>query len=613
MSKKEYLSLKELDCDSLKVLATDIRSDILSNVRKNGGHLSSNLGVVELTIGLLRNFDPLDDDILFDVGHQTYPYKILTKRSLENLRQLDGEPPFSSKEESPYDKYNNGHAATAISTCMGIAKAKLESKNKSYTIAVVGDASITSGLSFEALNNLSIDNDLGLIIVLNDNGMSISPSIGFMSKKFQKLRKSRFYFKTSSSLKKALAKNRISRKLLSFLSSFKNTFKDIFINKNLFEALNLKYIGPYNGHDFSELDLAFERAKACAKSGRSCIVHIFTKKGYGFPPAMNDVEGDFHGVSTKFDETREISYPSFSEIKTTYYSDLLKQDKNVYLISPAMEQGSGLIDIFKNYPKRCIDVGISEEHAITFASGLAIKNKKPIIDIYSTFLQRGYDQLFEDISRENISVTTIVEKVGLAGGDGSSHHGIYDVGFIRTIPHSKIFMPFDYKSAIFLFKNKMFKENIPLFIRLPRDTPHVLYEEYSDKGSYYIKANNSNSLIIGIGPRAVPVLNEFTSLDRVLLLSLLPSEKELSFIKNSYKNIFFYDVYATKSGTLSLIKEYLFKIRFNGNFFFYTFEDDFYPHGKVDDILLRYKLDETSIIDKINSHLKKTRKKVNNY
>ena len=605
MKKKEYLALKELDYNSLRVLAMDIRSDILSNVRKNGGHLSSNLGVVELTIGLLRNFDPIDDDILFDVGHQTYPYKILTNRSLENLRQLDGEPPFSSKEDSPYDKYNNGHAATSISTSMGMAKAKIDSKNKSYTISVIGDASITSGLSFEGLNNLSNSKDFGLIIVLNDNGMSISPSIGLMSKSFQKLRKSRFYFKTSSSLKKALAKNKISRKLLSFLLSIKNTLKNVFINKNLFETLKLKYIGPYNGHDFSELDLAFERAKQYAKTGHSCLVHIYTKKGYGFPPAMNDIDGDFHGVSTKFDETREISYPSFSEIKTNYYLDLLKEDKNIYVISPAMEQGSGLKDLFKKYPNNCIDVGISEEHAFTFASGLAIKNKKPIVDIYSTFLQRSYDQLFEDISRENISVTTIIEKVGLAGGDGASHHGIYDVGFIRTIPNSKIYMPFDYKSAIYIFKEKMFKEKIPLFIRLSRDTPHVLYEEYKNEDSYYIKKNNSDTLIIGIGPRAVPVLNEFTDYDRVLLVSLLPKETELSFISNKYKNIFFYDAYSTCSGTSSIIKEYLFKMKYKGNFYEYTFKDDFYTHGNVDELLKKYHLDENYIIDEIYSKLKK--------
>lgn len=605
MKNKEYLAIKELNTNQLKSLAYSIRSNILLNVRENGGHLSSNLGIVELTLSLFKNFDPLDDDILFDVGHQTYPYKILTKRSLSSLRQLGGEPPFSSKDDSIFDKYNSGHSSTAISTSMGISKAKKDSLDKSYTLAIVGDASISSGLSFEALNNLSSNNNLPLIIVLNDNGMSISKNVGFLSKSFEKIRKSRFYFKTSSSLKKKLTKNKFTRKIYSLLSSIKNGFKNLFITKNLFEAMDLKYIGPYNGHDYSQLDLAFERAKLYAKNNRTCVVHIITKKGFGYPPAMNDIDGNFHGVKTKFDETREISYPSFSEIKATYYLDLLKEDKNVYIISPAMEQGSGLASVFKKYPSRCIDVGINEEHAVTFSSGLAIKNKKPIIDIYSTFLQRSYDQLFEDISRENISATIIVEKVGLAGGDGSSHHGIYDVGFIKSIPRSKIYMPFDYKSAIYIFKNKMFKENIPLFIRLSRDTPHVLYEEFENKDSYYIQENNSDNLIICIGPRGVPVLNEFSNFDNVMLVSLLPSEEELSFIKKNYKNIFFYDAYSTSSGTLSIIKEYLFKIQFKGNFYSYTFEDIFYPHGKIDDLLLKYKMDETSIINDIYKKIKK--------
>ena len=605
MEKKEYLALKELNISQLKSLAYSIRSDILLNVRENGGHLSSNLGIVELTLSLFRNFDPLDDDILFDVGHQTYPYKILTKRSLSTLRQLDGEPPFSSKEDSIFDKYNNGHSSTAISTSMGIAKAKKDSKNKSYTLALVGDASISSGLSFEALNNLSSNNNLPLIIVLNDNGMSISKNIGFLSKRFEKIRKSRFYFKTSSSLQKKLTRNKFTRKIYSFLSTIKNSIKNLFINRNLFEAMNLKYIGPYNGHDYTQLDLAFERAKFYAKNNKTCVVHIVTKKGYGYSPAMKDIDGDFHGVKTKFDETREISYPSFSEIKATYYLDLIKSDKSVYVISPAMEKGSGLTDVFKKYPSNCIDVGINEEHAITFASGLAIKNKKIIIDIYSTFLQRGYDQLFEDISREYIPATIMVEKVGLSGGDGASHHGIYDVGFIRSIPRSKIYMPFDYKSAIYLFKNKMFKENCPLFIRLSRDTPHVLYDKYENKDSYYILENNSDNLIIGIGPRAVPVLNEFSSFDNVELISLLPSDEELSFIKTKYKNIFFYDAYSTSSGTLSIIKEYLYKIKYTGNFYYYTFENKFYPHGKVDDLLIKYHMDENYVIDDIYKKVKK--------
>ena len=603
MDKKEYLALKDLSVNQLKVLAADIRTDILYCVKKNGGHLSSNLGSVEFTLSLLKNFDPLDDDILFDVGHQTYAYKILTKRNLNNLRQLGGISPFSLKEESIYDKFNNGHASTSISTAMGMVKAKHDEKNNSYTVAVIGDGSISSGLSFEALNNLNNTNNTNLIIVLNDNGMSISKNVGLLSNTFQNIRKSRFYFNTKNKLISKLSKNVISRGILTAFQFIKNNLKKLIITPNVFEVLGLKYVGPYNGHDFHELDLAFERAKSYAQRGIPCIVHLLTKKGYGYGPAMEDEVGAYHGVNKKFDETTEISFPSFSLIKATKYVELLELDKDIYIISPAMEQGSGLQDIFKNYPSRCIDVGINEEHAITFASGLALKNKKPIIDIYSTFLQRSYDQLMEDLSRENINTTVIVEKVGLSGGDGSSHHGIYDVGFIKTIPHAKIYMPYDFKSTTYIFKNKLFIDKIPLFIRLSRDTPHVLYDEYVNNDAYYSAKKNSmrnNNLIIGVGPRSVPVLNEIDFCDRILLTSLLPTDKELSFIRE-YDNIFFYDVYDTKSGTLSILESYLYKHKFHSKLHAFTFDNEFYEHGNVEDLLIKYELDENTIIKKIKN------------
>ncbi len=587
--------LASLSDEQLKVLASDIRADILSAVNVNGGHLSSNLGTVELTMALLRAFDPLEDDILFDVGHQTYAYKILTNRKLTKLRRFGGEPPFSDRFSSPYDKYLNGHAATSISVGLGMDIAKRLENKKGYTISIIGDSSVSSGLSMEALNLLSTMKDSKLIVVINDNGMSIGKDIGFMARKFQKFRNSRFYFRTSNALGRAMSKSKPTWKLFLHLRNLKDKIKHLFIKQTVFEAIGLKYIGPFDGHDFMHLDLAFRKAKSIAENS-SVIVHIITKKGFGYPEAALDKSGDYHGVAPYFAEPASvIPKKDFVFLKSEELENLMEKDEKVYIISPAMEKGSRLEVIFNKYPNRTIDVGIAEENAVSLASGLALKGLKPVVDIYSSFMQRSYDEIAQDIAREKVSALFLVERAGLAGGDGSSHHGIYDVAMVRSIPYSKVYMPFDAKTNHDLFEKVAFQNDVPVFIRYTKEK--VIDSEGGDYQLDYVKYQDSNapSLVIGIGSNGYKLALKFmsdNSVDLTMLVNLLPNDEILDKINLlKYQKIFVYDSYGIKEGTCSVISDYLLKRKYRGEFVPYAFDNDFVTFGEDELILKSLSLD----------------------
>lgn len=602
------LSLDELSLNQLNVLASDIRSDILSVCLNNGGHLSSNLGAVELTIECLKVFDPLKDDILFDVGHQAYTYKILTGRDLKTIRTIDGISPFLSKEESIYDKYCSGHAGDCLPICVGIAESKTLNNDDSYTICISGDSSLLNGLSFEALNYLSEHKLKKLIIVLNDNGMGISENVGVLKKQFQKLRNSKFYFNTSSLLSRKLSKRKFSLKVLHFLQRIKNKFRQIVLPNNFFESMGLKYIGPFDGNDFSSLDLAFKKAKECSNNG-PVVLHLITKKGFGYYPAMNDGEGIFHGVSPDFDDKRYISKDeTFLTLKEKYLFSLLEKDKDSIVITPAMLIGSKLENLKIKYPDRVIDLGIAEENAVCFATGLALKNKHPIIDIYSTFLQRSYDEIFEDLIRNEVSSLVFIERAGLVGEDGKSHQGLYDVSFLKSIPNINLYMPFDKKTFKLILEDFHFENNKSVFIRLSKD--NLIREDYpiylSNKNYIMYKKANKN-LIISIGQEGFKLIKKFFPDDfsLVTLLNLLPNKEILSTLNfNEYDNVIIYDPYSTKRGTVEYLSLYLNEIQYKGNYFFFSFENDFIKHGSISSLYKYYQLDNESVFEKIKNILK---------
>ncbi len=601
-----YEVLSTLDKGRLQVLASDIRADILSSTLKNGGHLSSNLGVVELTIALLRHFDPLKDDILFDVGHQTYAYKILTGRSLGKLRKTGGEAPFSDRFSSPFDKYNNGHSSSSISIAYGMARAKRLRGDDSYTIAVIGDSSLVNGLSMEALNVLSEDKETKLIIILNDNGMSIGKNVGYLSKPFIKLRNSRLYFRTANKLGSAMVKSKITWHLFLKMRSLKDHLRRFLINPTIFESMSLKYEGPIDGHDFDSLDLAMVKAKKNLQNG-SVIVHVLTKKGYGYKPAMDDQVGKFHGVSPNFDSKTTISDDQldFITLKSIFLIDFMTREKSSFVITPAMERGSGLEKVFSVFPDRSLDVGIAEEHAVTMAAGLALKGVKPIVDIYSTFLQRTYDEIIEDISRNKVSAVFLIERAGIVGEDGASHQGLYDVGMVKSIPYSQVYMPYDKRSMARLFKEHFFSSIGPTFFRLTKDRPIIdTHIKIHTSVVDIVSVENHKRLVLGIGPRGYQLLETLDSskYDKMMLLNLLPEAEELqSFHFFEYEEIYLYDPYSIEDGTSSFLSSILTEHGFQGKFRSISFKNDFVTFGQVEDLMRLEHMDLDSAKKKIEN------------
>lgn len=580
MKKKKSYPLSDLSKEQLSVMASDIRSTIMTTVLKNGGHLSPNLGAVEMTMSLLCHFDPLEDDILFDVGHQTYAYKILTGRDLSDLRQYNGEEPFSNRFSSPYDKYNNGHAGTSLSVAYGIAKAKLLNGDPSRTVCVIGDSSIVSGLAFESLNSMSDDHKTPLIIVLNDNDMSISKHVGHIQGHIQKLRNSRFYFRTSSSFGRMMSKHKKSYKLFLKMRSWKDHFRNLLLTPTMFESMGMKYIGPIDGHDFSALDLGIEKALVSSKHG-PVILHVVTKKGYGYKEAMMDQEGIYHGVDPDFDsDTIDRNILSFTKMKTDFLSKKMEEDKKTVLISPAMEQGSNLNQIFEKYPERSFDVGIAEEEAITFASGFALKGYHPVVDIYSTFLQRSYDEIMEDVSRERIPLLMFIERAGITGHDGESHQGIYDVAMLKSIPYSRSYMPFSKASFDYLMNHLDFSLKGPLAIRIPKDSPIVDVSSPTDIHAQYIKKEGNETLIIATGPKGYQLSIEQKNVDILMLFDLLIEKNTFLSYVSDYKNILFVDPYSVKEASDRLLESYL-----SGTDIHYeslSIPMDFVTHGDIE-------------------------------
>lgn len=598
---EEKKPLSSLTEEELKVLSSDIRSTILSVCSHNGGHLSSNLGMVETTISLFRNFNFPTDTIVFDVGHQTYAYKILSGRDITYIRKTGGISPFSMREESPYDSYDSGHAGDALSIAYGIAKSKQLKGDNSYTIALIGDGSITNGLTFEALNLLSAEKSLQhLIVILNDNGMAISQQVGYLRKKSNKLRTSRFYFRTSNLLGQKMSKRKLTWKIFLKMREAKDVMKRLFIEPTLFETIGLKYVGPYDGHDFQSLDLAFQKAKAV--SGKAPVVlHLFTHKGYGYTPAMKDEEGKYHGVNPGFTETKVPDNSlTLNKIKNIYLSQRMQNDAKSYIITPAMEIGSGLTEIFRQYPSRCIDVGIAEENAVSYAAGLALGGLHPIVDIYSTFMQRSYDEIFEDCQRNRCNITFLVERCGLVGEDGASHQGLYDVAMLHSIPHTRCYMPFDESSGKYILEH-MTRDDGAVFIRFTKDpiSASVSYENHENH--FVLERNHSKDLVISIGPKGAALLESLPdSFDRIVLIDLLPSPQVLDTLSMlSYRSIYFYDPYGIYAGTASVLSSYLVSSRFQGEFVPYCFKREFVPFGQCDDLMTIYHLSVRQIVKEI--------------
>ncbi|MET3447811.1 1-deoxy-D-xylulose-5-phosphate synthase [Ralstonia sp. 1138] len=463
--------LRRLDRRQLGPLANELRAFVLDSVSQTGGHLSSNLGTVELTIALHYVFNTPEDRIVWDVGHQSYPHKILTGRrdQMGSLRQLDGISGFPRRSESPYDTFGTAHSSTSISAALGMALGAKTNGEDRVAIAVIGDGAMSAGMAFEAMNNAGVYKDLPLVVVLNDNDMSISPPVGALNRYLARLMSGQFYAATKKGVEKLLS---VAPPVLEFAKRFEEHTKGMFVPATMFEEFGFNYIGPIDGHDLESLVPTLQNIRQRAREGGGPqFLHVVTKKGQGYKLAEADPIL-YHGPG-KFNPQEGIK-PSGRPAKVTYTQvfgqwlcDMAAADKRLVGITPAMREGSGMVEFEQRFPDRYYDVGIAEQHAVTFAGGLACEGLKPVVAIYSTFLQRGYDQLIHDVALQNLPVVFALDRAGLVGADGATHAGAYDIAYLRCIPNMMVMTPADENECRQLLSTA-FAQDCPTAVRYPR-------------------------------------------------------------------------------------------------------------------------------------------------
>ncbi|MBQ7336413.1 MAG: 1-deoxy-D-xylulose-5-phosphate synthase [Clostridia bacterium] len=453
--------LKKISAEELKALADEIRRFLIHRVTENGGHLASNLGIVETTLAIHRVFSTPHDHLIFDVGHQCYVHKLMTgrRKDFESLRRGGGLSGFPKRTESAHDCFGTGHSSTSLSAALGFAEADKLSGSDAYTVCVLGDGAYTGGMIHEALNNCR--KKLRLIIILNENEMSISKNIGRFAKSLSHLRSSKGYFRTKNATAAIL--NRIpliGKPMFSLLLRFKMGLKAALYGSNHFENLGLYYLGPVDGNDEEAVEQLLREAK---KSGQSCVVHLKTKKGKGYPPAEATPDR-FHGMAPA--SAPVSATPNFSKAMGTYLTELASRNEKVCAITAAMADGTGLLPFRAAYPERFFDVGIAEAHAVTFAAGLAANGYHPVVAVYSSFLQRAYDSIIHDVALQSLPVVFCVDRAGLNASDGATHHGIFDVAYLSQIPNLRIYTPIT-NDALKAALSAAIKAPGPVAIRYP--------------------------------------------------------------------------------------------------------------------------------------------------
>ncbi len=591
--------LRELNYSSLDALSFKIRQEIIEKTAKYGGHLSSNLGVVEITIALHRMFNFKHDKLIFDVGHQSYTHKILTGRSLEYLRSRNGVSGFQKICESYYDCFEAGHSSTSLSAAQGFALNR-DAKGENYdVVAVIGDGSIVNGLAFEALNNISHNNNK-VIIILNDNEMSISRPTGGMGKFFAKISTASGYNRFKMSYKRFMFKTRLGHGIYNFTSRVKNAIKRKLVPTTYFDNMGFQYIGCIDGHNIKALERAIIRAK---RTPKSVVLHVSTIKGKGYKYAENDTTGYWHGVTPFEIETgKPINlHPeelSWSHLFSDLLTGLMAERNDLVIISPATVKGSGLEDLFSAYPKRTFDVGIAEGHALTLASGLAVAGTHPIVSVYSTFMQRAFDQIIHDIARMNLNITFLVDRSGLVGLDGETHQGIYDESFLLNTPNTVVTMPSSDEEAKYLLYESL-KQHGPFFIRYPRDLlkkNHLIKEANHQFGKWIMEreAKEKRVAIIAVGQllRSLKELIMVDELDVTLVnaVFLKPHDHEMLKLLSQYETIVIYDAYATEWGFASYLKTKLSDLSYKGNIKTFAVPDVFVTQAKISEQLEQFGL-----------------------
>ncbi|MBY4896464.1 1-deoxy-D-xylulose-5-phosphate synthase [Cupriavidus sp. AU9028] len=472
--------LRKLERRELGDLAEELRAFVLESVSQTGGHLSSNLGTVELTIALHYVFNTPEDRLVWDVGHQSYPHKILTGRRerMATLRQWEGISGFPRRSESEYDTFGTAHSSTSISAALGMALGARTLGEQRVSIAVIGDGAMTAGMAFEAMNNAGVYKDLPLVVVLNDNDMSISPPVGALNRHLARLMSGQFYAATRKGIERVLS---VAPPVLEFAKRFEEHAKGMVVPAALFEQFGFNYIGPIDGHDLESLVPTLQNIRERAlEGGGPQFLHVVTRKGQGYKLAEADPIL-YHGPG-KFNPAegiRPASKPArktYTQVFGDWLCDMAAADPRLVGITPAMREGSGMVEFEKRFPDRYYDVGIAEQHAVTFAGGIACEGLKPVVAIYSTFLQRGYDQLIHDVALQNLPVVFALDRAGLVGADGATHAGAYDIAYLRCIPNMMVMTPADENECRQLLSTA-FAQDCPTAVRYPRGSgPGVAIE-----------------------------------------------------------------------------------------------------------------------------------------
>ena len=592
--------LKKLNLDELETLADELREFLLYSVSQSGGHFGAGLGAIELTIALHYVLDLPNDKIVWDTGHQAYPHKILTGRrdKMHRIRQLDGLAAFPSITESEYDAMSVGHSSTSISASLGMNEANQLLKGNKTIFSVIGDGAMTAGLAFEGLMHAG---HLGrnLNIVLNDNDMSISKNKGGLSDYLAKVWASKSYKKLKSSGKKVLKNLPFG---LHISRSLKDGLKSAVMPGNLFEDIGLHYIGPIDGHDVKLLIKTLERMK---EKSEPYLLHIITKKGAGFEPAENE-RIKFHAIS-KIETNPPKPQTKFQDVFGEWLCDKAKVEKKLVAITPAMKEGSGMVNFEKKYPERFYDVAIAEQHAVTFGAGLALGGMKPVVAIYSTFLQRAYDQLIHDVCLENIDVTFALDRAGIVGEDGPTHSGSFDVSFMRCIPNLVIAIPSDENETRVLL-NTCFEHSGPAAVRYPRGSGcgALVKKEFSvvEIGKGKKIRDGEDVCILNFGvliDRALEIANEnnYGLCDMRFVKPL--DEKLIDEICSKYSKIVTLEDHTTKGGCGSAINEYLSTKKIALPILNLGLDDAFPEHGSRNEILKLNGLDVDSIKKQISN------------
>ena len=605
--------VKKLPEEQLQALCEELREEIINTVSQNGGHLASNLGVVELTVALHRVFTLPQDSIVWDVGHQSYPHKLLTGRAeaFSSLRLEGGLSGFPSREESDCDPFTTGHSSASISSALGIACANAISGSSGHAVAVIGDGALGGGLAFEGLNNAGRLHR-NMIVILNDNKMSISKNVGSMARYLSHVRAKQGYVNAKDNVEKVLSKLPIVGKpMASFIRKAKNKIKKHIFSTTLFEDLGFTYYGPFDGHDLPTLISVLNTAKAIDKP---VLIHIRTYKGRGYKYAES-APSVYHGISA-FDKEKgaeETELRGFSGALGHYMCSLAEKNPRVCAITAAMAVGTGLADFKEKYKNRFFDVGIAEEHAVTFAAGLARGGMIPVFAVYSTFLQRAYDQLIHDVALQKLKVILAIDRAGVVGEDGQTHQGVFDTSFLRSIPNIYVYSPAYYDELDTAMKACIDGEDRLYAVRYPRGKALYRPKGYLSTGDSFdiFGDTQSDTVIVTYGrlfsfaAEAAEKLSEQGFACKIIKLNrIIPIDERAVQAVMGCRYVFFFEEGIREGGIAENFGSELFRLGFSGNYAMKAFESGFIKHAPMLSILEKNGLDSSGMMDFISEKLK---------